>query len=91
MFGKTMERGWLAVVVTVTFAGAGQLHAGNLGLVVNGDFSQGNTGFSTQYAYAPSGGTAALPAGVYNIGTNAGSWAYDFTVYNSCCGQCLRV
>jgi len=58
-----------------------RLSANNL--VANGDFEQGNTGFTTQYTYAPSGGTAALPAEVYNVGTNPALWAYDFTVVNS--------
>jgi len=35
-------------------------------LVVNGDFSSGNTGFTSEYTYTSS----LLPAGVYYVGTN---------------------
>ena len=39
-------------------------------LVVNGDFSNGNTGFSSDYTYSTSG----LPTGVYFVGNNPTSW-----------------
>lgn len=40
-------------------------------LVVNGDFTAGNSGFTSQYAYAPSSGSAGTPEGVYLVDTNA--------------------
>lgn len=39
-------------------------------LVVNGDFSAGNTGFTSQYVYSNSG----IPEGVYFVGTNSYPW-----------------
>lgn len=39
-------------------------------LVVNGDFSAGNTGFSSQYQYSNSG----ITEGVYYVGTNSFPW-----------------
>jgi gliding motility-associated-like protein len=39
-------------------------------LVVNGDFSAGNTGFTSQYLYSLSG----IPEGVYFVGTNSYPW-----------------
>ena len=39
-------------------------------LVVNGDFSAGNTGFTSQYQYSISG----IPEGVYFIGNNSYPW-----------------
>src|SRR4051794_40499460 len=38
-----------------------------VGLIVNGDFEQGNTGFSTQFAYTPGD---IGPGGTYDILTN---------------------
>ncbi|MDI9364689.1 MAG: gliding motility-associated C-terminal domain-containing protein [Flavobacterium sp.] len=39
-------------------------------LVVNGNFSAGNTGFTSQYQYLNSG----IPEGVYYVGTNSYPW-----------------
>lgn len=39
-------------------------------LVVNGDFSAGNTGFTSAYTYAANG----APTGVYYVGPNPGTW-----------------
>ncbi len=39
-------------------------------LIKNGDFSNGNIGFSSQYKYSGSG----LPDGVYYVGNNPASW-----------------
>ncbi len=39
-------------------------------LVVNPDFSAGNTGFTSQYLYSASG----IPEGVYFVGTNSFPW-----------------
>lgn len=40
-------------------------------LIVNGDFSQGNTGFTSGYVYTPANNTTE---GQYNVGTNSGVW-----------------
>lgn len=40
-------------------------------LLQNGDFGQGNAGFSSQYAYAPSSG---LAAGTYHVTSNVTGW-----------------
>jgi hypothetical protein len=40
-------------------------------LVVNGDFSSGNTGFTSSYSYNPASG---FNAGVYNVGSNITAW-----------------
>jgi gliding motility-associated-like protein len=51
----------------------------NPNLVINGDFTQGNIGFSTNYTYAAtSNGTVQ---GVYGIVTNANAW---FSSLSSC-------
>ncbi len=65
----------------IVYAAAGsQLIAANL--VVNGDFEQGNTGFATQYAYTPSGGTKNL-ALAYTVDKNPLPWASNFTIVSS--------
>lgn len=48
-------------------------------LIANGDFSQGNTGFSSAYQYVPSSGVAE---GVYNIGSNIKTWHSAFNACN---------
>lgn len=40
-------------------------------LIVNGDFSQGNTGFTSQYLYSPGSG---LNEGVYTVSSNVTAW-----------------
>lgn len=49
-----------------------QLQSQKIGpnLVVNSDFSAGNTGFTSQYLYSLSG----IPEGVYFVGTNSFPW-----------------
>ncbi|MEJ7587012.1 MAG: hypothetical protein WKI04_05575 [Ferruginibacter sp.] len=49
-------------------------------LVTNGDFSDGNTGFFTEYGYASDGaGNGELyPEGLYGIGTNAHDYHGNF-------------
>lgn len=39
-------------------------------LVVNGDFTSGNTGFVSDYSYTANG----FPAGTYGVGTNPATW-----------------
>lgn len=41
-----------------------------INLVKNGDFSNGNTGFSSDYSFSSSG----IPPAVYTVGTNPGAW-----------------
>ena len=63
-------------------------------LVVNGDFSAGNAGFSSAYTYAASGPTAGVPEGVYLVDTNAAnvhpSW-YSFGDHTTGIGNYLIV
>lgn len=40
-------------------------------LITNGDFSAGNTGFTSSYLYSPSSG---FNPGVYNVGNNITAW-----------------
>lgn len=40
-------------------------------LITNGDFSAGNTGFTSAYLYSPSSG---FNPGVYNVGSNITAW-----------------
>ncbi len=47
---------------------SGSAHAANL--VANGDFTGGNSGFTSGYSYAPVNTTE----GQYTVGTNAASW-----------------
>ena len=51
----------------------------NPNLVINGDFSDGNTGFSTDYANIPT--SDGLQQGVYGITTNSNLW---FNSLSSC-------
>lgn len=44
-------------------------------LIVNGNFSNGNTGFTSQYIYSPSSG---FNAGVYTVGANIQAWHSGF-------------
>jgi gliding motility-associated-like protein len=48
-------------------------------LVVNGDFSAGNTGFTSEYIYRTS--SDGVDHGVYGINTNAKTW---FTSFEAC-------
>ncbi len=54
---------------TTTYVVSTSLAFGNL--VVNGDFSQGNMGFSSGYTYTPPPNTGE---GQYWVSTNAGAW-----------------
>ena len=58
-------------------------------LVVNGDFSAGNTGFTTGYGYVAdiSGNSELGPEGLYGVGPNGQNyhsnfWGYDHTTKN---------
>lgn len=48
-------------------------------VIVNGDFSQGNTGFTSTYQYLPGSG---VNAGVYNVGSNILAWHPTMTPCN---------
>ncbi|HWB62875.1 MAG TPA: PKD domain-containing protein, partial [Chitinophagales bacterium] len=54
---------------TTTYTVSSQVPIGNL--IANGDFAQGNTGFSSSYGYTPPPNTAE---GQYWVGTNAQNW-----------------
>ena len=70
----------ITLAIIVYAATASQLIAGNL--LVNGDFEQGNTGFATQYAYTPGGGTKNV-ALAYTVDKNTLPWASNFTIVSS--------
>lgn len=61
-------------------------------LITNGDFESGNTGFTSDYAYAPSTPQAGEPEGVYLVDTNAAnvhpSW-FSFADHTSGRGNYL--
>ncbi len=48
-------------------------------LIINGDFSQGNTGFTSDYLYSPSSG---INAGVYNVGSIITVWHPNMSACN---------
>lgn len=52
--------------------------AGN-NLVVNGDFSAGNTGFTSQHLYSTSNSPDGSSAGQYYVGNSPGNWNPDFS------------
>jgi len=56
----------------------GQLWAGNL--IVNGDFEQGNTGFTSSYAYTPGTNTDATQ---YTVASNPAVWNPSGGVWSS--------
>ncbi len=55
-------------LTTTTYVYTSKQLANNL--VVNGDFENGNAGFSSGYPFSASG----LPQGVYTVGTNPSAW-----------------
>lgn len=57
-----------APTTTTTYTVSSQIPIGNL--ITNGDFSQGNTGFSSGYTYT----TPNTLEGQYYVGTNAQAW-----------------
>ena len=62
-------KGGLFAVLLFCFFGSHQMaHAQNL--ILNGNFSSGNTGFSSQYSYVTGSGSAN-PEGVYSVVTKA--------------------
>lgn len=65
----TILNGYVRPDVTTTYVLTSQLVGNNL--ISNGDFSAGNTGFTSQYVYNTSSGFAD---GVYNVGANIPAW-----------------
>ena len=52
------------LAVLVVLVGVGRLSAGTLGLIVNGDFELGNTGFTSEYTHNPGD---ISPRGTYDL------------------------
>jgi len=67
-----MRRLVCVTVVAVIVIGVGQIRASNL--LVNGDFELGNTGFSSDYTFAPEGNQAASE---YSVTTDPKLWNTD--------------
>ncbi len=65
---RRMPRAMMAVACLGALASAQNL-------IVNGDFSAGNAGFTTQYTYSPSTG---VPAGVYDVRSAPETWNSQF-------------
>ena len=74
MFGRTGTRTALFLLVMSAAASAS---AAPINLVTNGDFSSGNTGFSTNYKFAPND-KDGIPAGNYSIETAGNPWHPSF-------------
>ncbi len=68
--GSTTATPVAAPTTTTAYAVSSTINTGNI--VVNGDFSQGNTGFTTSYFYEMP--TNILGSGSYFVGGNANHW-----------------
>lgn len=75
----------LTTALAVVLAGAPSAQ-GSVELAVNGDFSDGNVGFSTQYVYTPGTNTAA---GQYHVLADASTWNRWFRCYDHTTGSGL--
>lgn len=65
---------------TTTYYVTGYYQDSNI--VVNGNFSSGNSGFTSQYTYvATPSGSALWPEGTYAVGTNAANYHANFGSY----------
>lgn len=53
----------------ITYTCTAEIPVNNL--IINGDFSSGNTGFTSSYTYSPTNG---IPEGVYGVGANPTAW-----------------
>lgn len=60
---------WRLAISALALACASHASAGNL--ITNGDFEDGNTGFTSDYRHSPGSG---LNAGVYTVGSSPSSW-----------------
>ena len=74
MFGRTSTRTALFLLAMSAAASASALP---INLVANGDFSSGNTGFSTAYNFAPNDNDGISP-GNYSIETSGTPWHPSF-------------
>ena len=74
------RRAALAAVFFVAMSAASSAVAAPINLVTNGDFSAGNSDFTTSYLYAPVPCSANPPtcSGEYTIGTSPFSWFNAF-------------
>lgn len=70
MLGRSAAR---AAFVFIAMSVSTSVFAAPVNLVTNGDFSGGNTGFTTQYTWAPNDGDGLDP-GVYSIETVGNPW-----------------
>lgn len=66
-------------ILTVVLGAMGEASAANL--VPNGDFSLGDTGFTTDYTVADGGSSSLYPEGYYYVGTNPALYHNLFTSY----------
>ncbi len=71
MFHTTAAQFSVALLLVGSAAVSGSARAG----IVNGDFSSGNTGFTSSYGFGPTGG------GHYTISTNPHSWNSALSSY----------
>lgn len=74
MFGRTGAR---AALFLLTMSAAASAVASPVNLIANGDFSGGNTEFSSGYTYAPNDNDG-IPAGNYSIETAGNPWHPSF-------------
>lgn len=63
---------------TLTYTVTGMTGVGS-SLIINGDFTSGNTGFFSEYLYVAQSPTALYPEGRYGVGTNPKSYHGDFS------------
>jgi gliding motility-associated-like protein len=71
---------WLPAInntTTTTYTFTPSSFAGANNLVVNGDFSAGNTGFTSAYSFIPNAGTNGVQK-AYGINTDANNWFQFF-------------
>lgn len=74
MFGRTGTR---TALFLLAMSAAASASAAPINLVTNGDFSSGNTGFSTAYTFSPNDNDG-IPAGRYSIETAGTPWHPSF-------------
>ncbi len=65
-------------IVLGTFVGLSFATASRADLLTNGDFSAGNTGFTSGYTYVPNN-TTNLDEGIYSVGTTPSNVNYFWT------------
>ncbi|HKQ46775.1 MAG TPA: hypothetical protein VJZ71_01760 [Phycisphaerae bacterium] len=67
-------------ILVVALLGAGAPAASATNLLVNGNFSAGNSGFGTGYVYSPGAGNGTV-AGSYTVDVNTNPWHPAFTPF----------